>query len=82
MHQEVYQEMVKCGVASKLDEEVWFNKACNIVEQEKDAFGLKSQYFLLHPNKVIFLEAIQAKQMMETLEVRCLYALQMVGKQT
>jgi hypothetical protein len=56
MYQEVYQEMVKCGITSKLDKGVWFNEAGNIVEEEKDAFGLNIQYFPLHPNKVIFVD--------------------------
>jgi hypothetical protein len=29
-----------------------------IVEEVKDAFGLKKQYFLLHPNKVIFVNEV------------------------
>ncbi len=58
MYKEVYEEMVQCGVASKLDEAVWFSKAGDIVEDEKDAFGLKSQYFLLHANRVIFVDEV------------------------
>jgi hypothetical protein len=58
MYEEVYQEMVKCGIATKLDNELWFSKAGDIVEEEKDAFGLKSHYFLLHPSKDIFVDEV------------------------
>jgi len=58
MYQEVYEQMVECGVATKLDDEVWFNKAGDIVDDETDAFGLKSRYFLLHPSKVIFVDEV------------------------
>jgi hypothetical protein len=41
----------KCSLGSK-------DAAGDIIEEEKDAFSLKSHFFLLHPNKVIFVNEV------------------------
>jgi hypothetical protein len=49
IYDSVYEMMVKAAVAEKLPEAVWFDHDGNIVLNEEEAFGEKSQYFLKHP---------------------------------
>ncbi len=58
MYEEVYEAMVLGGIASKLDTPVWFDKHSNIVEQEMNAFGLASKYYLQKPNKLLFVDEV------------------------
>jgi hypothetical protein len=50
--------MVLGGIASKLDTPVWFDKRGNIMEQEMDAFGLASKYYLQKHNKLLFIDEV------------------------
>ncbi len=51
-YQEVYQQMVESHIASKFDAPAWFDKSGNIVEEENEAFGWKSSYFVDRPDKL------------------------------
>ena len=72
MYEEVYAEMVAGGIAAKLDTPVWLDKTGQIVESEEEAFGMKTQYILTHPQKswLIKLGAIPHKQKMAIVGVR------------
>lgn len=50
--------MVEGGVASKWEEPIWLNETGSIANEEKDAFGLKSPYILLHPKKLLFVDEV------------------------
>ena len=58
MYDDIYVMLVETGIATKLDTAQWFDKQGNIVESEEEAFGRKSQYFLLHPEKMIFVDEV------------------------
>jgi hypothetical protein len=59
MHQEVYKEMNSTGIACKLDKEVFLDKSYGgIVEHEEEGFGLKTQYYLERPDKLIFVDEV------------------------
>jgi len=58
MYREVYKEMVESGIASKLIEPTRFDKTGNIIDTEEEAFGLKSEYFLLYPEKLLFADEV------------------------
>ena len=58
MYTEVYQQMVSSGIAHKLDTPVRLNKNSKIVELEEEAFGLKTEYLLHHPSKLIFIDEV------------------------
>jgi hypothetical protein len=59
VYQEVYQQMVESGIASKFDAPAWFDKSGNIIEEEDEAFGLKSSYYLVHPDdKLLFVDEV------------------------
>lgn len=55
MYDDVYETMVKAGVASKLDEEVYLNKDGDIVEEDStEKFGRKTTYIMDHPEWCLF----------------------------
>jgi len=58
MYDEVYEAMVAAGIASKFDDPAWFDKLGNIVEDEENCFGLKSKYYLLRPDKLLFVDEV------------------------
>jgi hypothetical protein len=58
MYREVYKEMVEGGEASKLIEPTQFDKTGNIVDAEEEVFGLKSDYILLYPEKLLFADEV------------------------
>lgn len=58
MYYEVYEAMVSAGIASKLDAPVWFDKSGNIVEHEENGFGLQSKYYVLKPDKLLFVDEV------------------------
>ena len=41
-----------------MQEPTWFNKTGNIVEAEEEAFVLKSKYFHLYPEKLLFVDEV------------------------
>ena len=59
MYQKVYNSMVDCGVAIKWEDgEHWVNNENEPVELEKDAYGRKTAYSLMHPEKVLFVDEV------------------------
>ena len=58
MYNEVYNQMVMGGITCKLDVPVWLNKEGQIVEYEEEAFGLQTEFMLLHPNKLLFVDEV------------------------
>jgi hypothetical protein len=56
MYDCVYETMVKAGVAEKLPEAVWFDREGNIVLNEEEAFGMKLQYALKHPDYCVYVD--------------------------
>ncbi len=51
--------MVAGGIASKFDTPTWFDKSGDIVEGEKEAFGSKSHFCLMHPNKLLIVDEVR-----------------------
>ena len=43
MYEDVYEELSKTVIATKLGQPAWFNQEGSIVQLEEEAFGLKSQ---------------------------------------
>ena len=61
MYDEVYKELVKGGIATKLAETegaILFNKKGDIVEKTEDAFGLSTRYIMNRPDKLIFVDEV------------------------
>jgi hypothetical protein len=58
MYEEVYKQMVACGIASKVDRKVHVDKSGNIVEFEADSYGLPTQYLMQRPDKVLFVDEV------------------------
>ena len=63
MYDNVYEELAKTGIATKLEQPAWFNQEGSIVQLEEEAFGLKSQYKLLHPDKFIIVDEVGSNTM-------------------
>ena len=53
-----YSEIVASGITAKLDTPMWLNKAGDVVEYEELAFGKKTQFMLLHPRKLLFVDEV------------------------
>jgi len=60
MYEEVYAEMVAGGIAAKLDTPIWLDKTGQIVESEEEAFGMKTQYILTHPQKLLIVDEVRS----------------------
>jgi hypothetical protein len=58
MYNEVYEAMVAEGIAMRLESPTLFDKSDHIVEDESDAFGLPTKYFLLRPDKLLFVDEV------------------------
>jgi hypothetical protein len=57
MYEEVYTQMVACGIASKVATKVHVNKSGNVfVELEADGYGLPTQYLMHRRDKVLFVD--------------------------
>ena len=55
MYADVYDTMVKAGVASVLEEEVSLDREGNIVDDDSpDKYGRKTKYIMKHPEWVLF----------------------------
>jgi len=51
--------MADCGVAIKwADDPKWFSHDGVMVESEEEAFGRKTEYELIHPDKVLFVDEV------------------------
>ena len=58
MYTEVYEEAVSGRIVHKLDAPVWLNKRGEIVELEGELSGLKTEYLLHHPSKLMFVDKV------------------------
>lgn len=56
MYKSVYQRMVEAKVAVRLPEPVWFNRDGEIMENEEDSIGLKSDIHIIHPEWIVFVD--------------------------
>jgi hypothetical protein len=57
MYTEVYSHLAERGLAVKYSENVWRNAEGEIVKEEQ-AVGLKSEYELIHPELVVFVDEV------------------------
>ena len=52
MYDDFYEEFAKTVIEAKLEQPAWLNQKRSIVQLlEEEAFGLKSQFKLLHHDK-------------------------------
>ena len=59
MYEKNYTCMADCGVAVKrADDPKWFSHDGVIVESEEEAFGRKTEYELIHPDKILFVDEV------------------------
>jgi hypothetical protein len=56
MYETVYEEMVECGIAEKLDEEVFVNWEGEIVQNIEDSKGLPTTYLMKKPELIVFVD--------------------------
>jgi hypothetical protein len=56
MYNCIYESMVECGVAIKLDSEKMFDKSGNITEDVSEMYGRPSKYQLIHPERCLFVD--------------------------
>ncbi len=57
MYEEVYDAMVKAGVAEKLAEPMWVDDKQQLTNEE-NAFGQKATHLILRPDCVIFVDEV------------------------
>jgi hypothetical protein len=58
MHDGVYDKLAEAGVVQVLENEVWLDINGNIVENEAEAYGRKTEYLLRHPEKLLFVDEV------------------------
>ena len=58
MYTEVYEEMVKGGIANKLNSSVKLSKEGLIVEHTHEQFGLDTKYDLIRKDKLLFVDEV------------------------
>jgi hypothetical protein len=58
MYDQVYEAMVGSNMAIKLDEAVRVNKDPNIVKSKEEAFGRQTQYYIMHPEYLVFMAEV------------------------
>ena len=58
MYDQVCEAMVRSNVAIKLDDAVWLNKENNIVQSKEEAFGRQTQYYITHPDYLVFVDEV------------------------
>ena len=58
MYTEVYEEMVKGGIANKLNSSVKLSKEGLIVEHTHEQFGLDTKYDLIRQDKLLFVDEV------------------------
>ena len=57
MYKDVYKEMVAGGVARRNPSKQWYSKEGLVVE-EQEAFGLASEYELIRPDRLLFVDEV------------------------
>ena len=60
MYNDIYSLMAESGIATKLDPACYFDKSGQIVESKDDAYGRKSEYMLMHPEKFFFIDKVSS----------------------
>jgi hypothetical protein len=58
MYQNVYEYMVACGVAKKLDHEVMLDKDGNITFDKNEMVGLPTKYIMKNPRNLVFVDEV------------------------
>jgi hypothetical protein len=58
MYDGVYNKLAEVGVAEVLEHEVWRDIHNNVVQKEAEAYGRKTRYSLLHPDKLLFFDEV------------------------
>ena len=58
MYQEIYKILCSTGIACKHPEDLWRDKNGEVVEVQEQAFGCKSEFELIHPNHLIFVDEV------------------------
>jgi hypothetical protein len=58
MYEEIYKNLCLAGLACEHPEPVWRDKNGEAVESEEQAFGCKSQFELIHPDHLIFVDEV------------------------
>jgi hypothetical protein len=56
MYETVYEDMVKCGIAIKLEKEVLVNCNGELVYDEKESDGLPTNYIITNPDLLVFVD--------------------------
>lgn len=56
MYKTVYEDMVNCGIATKIDEEVLVNLKGEIVYDKANSDGLPTQYMMINPKLIVFVD--------------------------
>jgi hypothetical protein len=64
MYDDIYEQMVKAGVAEMLPEPTWVNVHGDEV-CEDDSFGRKVTYKLTHPSYIVFVDEVGSNTSME-----------------
>jgi hypothetical protein len=54
MYETVYEDMVNCGIAIKMDEEVFVNLNGEIVYNKQKSDGLPTHYLMTNLNLIVF----------------------------
>jgi hypothetical protein len=58
MYQEMYQNLCSAGIACEHSEPVWRDANGKVVEKKEEAFGCKSEFELIHPDHLIFVDEV------------------------
>jgi hypothetical protein len=58
MYQELYQNLCSAGIACKHPEALWIDKNGEVVEVQEQAFVCKSEFELIHPDHLIFIDEV------------------------
>jgi hypothetical protein len=58
MYQEIYKILCSTGIACKHPEALWRDKNGEVVEVQEQAFGCKSEFELIHPGHLIFVDEV------------------------
>jgi hypothetical protein len=58
MYQEIYQNLCSAGITYKHPEALWRDKNGEVVEVQEQAFGCKSEFELIHPDHLIFVNEV------------------------
>jgi len=58
IYNDIYSLMAETGIATKLDTACYFDKSWQTVESKDEAYGRKSEYMLMHPEKFFFVDEV------------------------